>query len=57
MSSMTTKEMARCDAEMAQIQLRDDLDTVPAYLVAMGMLDWEREKRMIQELAENENPL
>ena len=41
-------QMERCDREIAAIESRADAETAPAYLSAMGQLDWEREKRLIQ---------
>jgi hypothetical protein len=41
--------LARCDRELAEIDARADLDAAPAYLIAMGRFDWEREKSLIQQ--------
>ena len=43
----TTEDLARCDREIAEIRNRPDFKTAPAWLLAMGMMDWETEKRMI----------
>ena len=41
------EELARCDREIAEIDARPDLDVAPAWLVALGRNDWEREKLFI----------
>ena len=38
-------EIARCDAEIASMQGQFDK---PAWLVSLGILDWEQEKRLIR---------
>jgi hypothetical protein len=38
-------ELARCDAEIAAMQNQSG---VPAWLVTLGILDWEAEKRLIR---------
>lgn len=45
---MRSDDLARCDREQAEIQARPDLATAPAYLVALGMEDWEYEQRLIE---------
>ena len=42
--------LARCDAEIAEILARPDVQagTAPAWLVTMGVFDWEAEKRAIE---------
>ena len=44
-----TAALARCDRELAEIDAREDRDRAPAYLVAMGRFDWERERRLIEQ--------
>lgn len=41
--------LARCDREIREIQERPDVLTgnVPAWLVTLGIEDWEAEKRLI----------
>lgn len=46
---MNSAALARCDREQAEIQARPELATAPAYLVALGMEDWEYEKRLIEK--------
>jgi hypothetical protein len=43
--SSLDRELARCDAEIAGMQNQSG---VPAWLVALGILDWEAEKRFIR---------
>lgn len=54
MESTTAEELARCDREMAELQARDDIrnGTAPAWLVTLGMTDWEMEKRLIESEGE-----
>jgi hypothetical protein len=42
-------DLHRCDLEIARILNEPDVKagTAPAWLVAMGMCDWELEKRLI----------
>ena len=42
-------ELARCDAEIAEILTRPDVvaGLAPAWLVCLGVSDWEVEKRLI----------
>lgn len=48
-SSRLEAELARCDREIAAILERPDVraGTVPAWLVVLGIEDWEAEKRLI----------
>ena len=43
--------VARCDREIAEILNRPDVvaGLAPAWLVTLGLLDWETEKRLIYE--------
>lgn len=41
--------LERCDRELAEIDARPDLETSPAYLIALGRHDWEREKEFIRQ--------
>jgi len=43
--------VARCDLEIAEILNRPDVvdGSAPAWLVTLGLLDWEIEKRLIQK--------
>ncbi len=43
--------VARCDREIAEILNRPDVvaGLAPAWLVTLGLLDWETEKRLIHE--------
>jgi hypothetical protein len=43
-------DLERCDREQEEIRNRPDViaGTVPAYLVVLGLEDWEREKRLIE---------
>ena len=52
-----TAALARCDRELAEIDAREDRDAAPAYLVAMGRFDWERERRLIEEEMGERNAL
>lgn len=38
-------QLARCDAEIAEIDARTDV--APAYLFVLGRVDWERERALI----------
>lgn len=51
MSGGVELELARCDAEIAEICNRADVvaGKAPAWLVYLGLSDWEFEKRLIQE--------
>ena len=42
--------LQRCDREIAEILSRPDVldGSAPAYLVTLGIEDWEREKRLIE---------
>ena len=44
-------EGKRCDREIAEILNRPDVvaGSAPAWLVTLGLLDWETEKRLIHE--------
>jgi hypothetical protein len=42
---MDGEALARCDREIAEIQARDE--TAPAWLVTLGMMDWEMERRYL----------
>jgi hypothetical protein len=48
-----TASLARCDAEQDLIRKNPDVvaGTAPAYLVVLGLNDWEHEKRLIWEEA------
>lgn len=50
MENTTAEALARCDAEMAELQAREDVrnGSAPAWLVTLGMTDWELEKRLIE---------
>lgn len=54
-SSVTPIE--RCDAEIAEILNRPDVvaGKVPAWLVTLGVEDWEAEKRLLMERDKKEN--
>ena len=39
--------LARCDAEIAEIEARGARGEDPAWLLALGKFDWEAEKRFI----------
>ena len=39
--------LARCDREIAEIENRPDFKTAPAWLLTMGIMDWETEKALI----------
>jgi hypothetical protein len=41
----------RCDREIAEIRQRPDVQagTAPAWLVTLGIEDWECEKRLLME--------
>lgn len=43
--------LARCDAEIAEIRERPDVvaGLAPAWLVTLGIEDWECEKRLLHE--------
>ena len=41
--------IARCDREIAEMQLDSARDTQPAFLTTMGFEDWEAEKRLLLE--------
>jgi transposase len=47
------REIARCDREIAEIREHPFVDPrAPwAYVPAMGLADWEREKRILQQIA------
>lgn len=49
---MTAEELhraiERCDREIAEAETQTD---APAYLVTLGIEDWEREKRRLLDLA------
>jgi hypothetical protein len=45
------EQLARCDREIAAIHAAAAANTerdAPAYLVVLGLEDWEREKRLLQ---------
>ena len=46
-----SEAVARCDREIAEILNRPDVvaGLAPAWLVTLGLLDWETEKRLIHE--------
>lgn len=49
------REIARCDDEIARMEAQDG--NAPAYLVTMGVEDWRRERRMLEELSRaNDRP-
>ena len=41
-------DLERCDLEIAEIYLRPDLASSPAYLSALGHADWLLEKLLIK---------
>jgi len=43
-------DLARCDREIAEILARPDVVSgeAPAWLVAMGIADWNAERRLIE---------
>lgn len=41
--------IARCDREIAEIEERAEGGTMPAWLVTLGVEDWEAEKRLLQK--------
>ena len=45
-------DLERCDREIAEILARPDIvaGIAPAYLVTLGIEDWEAEKRLIQRV-------
>ncbi len=43
----------RCERELAEIDTRADLDTSPAYLSAMGRMDWQMERALIERSSIN----
>ena len=45
--SVSRREIERCDAEIQAAY--SQVEPGPAYLVAMGVHDWEVEKRLIEE--------
>jgi hypothetical protein len=44
-------QLARCDQEIAEIQAREDVlsGLVPAWLVTLGVEDWEAEARELRK--------
>jgi hypothetical protein len=46
---MSQKDLDRCDQEIAEILNRPDVKSgnAPAWLVTLGVNDWETEKRLI----------
>ena len=44
---MLDADLARCDREIAEIENRPDFKTAPAWLLTMGIMDWETEKAII----------
>lgn len=44
-------DLERCDLEIAEILNRKDVrdGSAPAWLVARGVIDWETEKRLIEQ--------
>jgi hypothetical protein len=48
-------DLERCHAEIAEIDARPDLDTLPAYLSTMGRNDWQHEARLIAEESVNDD--
>ena len=44
-----TAELARCDREIKGIRTQPNIEAVPAWWVALGVLDWEYEKRLIMK--------
>lgn len=47
-----SREIARCDAEIAEIAERPDVlsGNCPAWLVVLGTEDWRAEKRLLLEI-------
>lgn len=43
------QQIARCESEQAEINARADRETLPAWLVTLGMEDREAEKRFLAE--------
>lgn len=43
------RELARCDREIAEMENQPPVQ--PAYLTTMGIEDWRREKRILQQIA------
>ncbi len=52
-------ELARCDREIDEICNRPDVkgNLAPAWLVTLGVNDWETEKRMIEREYEKSKAL
>lgn len=44
-------ELERCEAEQRQLRADADAGKCKAWLVVLGLEDWEREKRLIEEEA------
>ena len=54
---MTDAEaLERCDREIAEILSRTDIDSCPAWLVALGVNDWDVEKIIILSGASRLHP-
>jgi hypothetical protein len=45
------RELIRCDREIAEMLNQPEVmaGTAPAWLVALGVSDWQAEKRLIEE--------
>jgi hypothetical protein len=55
MSADVHSELARCDREILEIQTRPDISTAPAWLLTLGVNDWECEKMLIEAEAAEES--
>lgn len=47
--AMNAEQLARCDREIEA--MRQQPPVKPAYLVAMGINDWQRERELIEQEA------
>lgn len=45
------REIARCDEEIAAMEAQEPVG--PAYLVTLGIEDWQAEKRILQQMLHN----
>lgn len=55
--SQSQQELLRCELEIAEILDREDVKAgiAPAYLVTLGVNDWQFEKRLIEKEMSHEN--
>ncbi len=44
----TSEDLARCDHEIEEIRNRPDFLTAPSWLLTLGLMDWEVEKKLIE---------